>query len=635
LRRGRKTAPACRSMGEAAGKVRFLREKEEVWERGLELGGKGKRREESRKGKGESLLGGSEGGSMEKVRITLGADPEFELLVGGNIVAAEDLLEEDLGLPWGVIGKDGSGDQLELRPRPSCAPSALVKNVGRLLLSVPRGVGGLPSTMGEEYPLGGHVHIGGLAEGEVEEVLEAVDEAFGRIFYGMNSKARLNSSYGQVGDWRAQPWGAEYRTPPANVWSHPGVALVFLRAIKWVAERVLEGEDPFRHPAWAFVRQAAEEAAEFVRAHNGRLHWGAWKEHIARGTPSGEGALEVVVNAGPQVERDEAFVGDIALMCRRLGIPWVEIIPLHRERGEFASNVPGYGQPVEGFAPYEPLGRLALSWRFRNDYEFRRKELPRLEEAIARLLERQERGDRGRLVREVVPFAVALPVDLLEEGEEVGVAWDSGDSVECEGCGLVMERAEAHFNRSGEAFCEECYGERYEVCEGCGREIEAESAGYDPHTGDAYCERCYRERYVTCTSCDEAVLREVARRSLEGRPYCEDCYAEAYTSCEGCGEEVAREEAMLHDDLPYCPSCYGSLFVSCGRCGEEVLEEEAYRLDDGTPFCEECFFLEHDLCSNCGEVVLKEEAPRTEGAFYCEACYDHLFAREGVGAAEA
>jgi len=204
-------------------------------------------------------------------------------------------------------------------------------------------------------------------------------------------------------------------------------------------------------------------------------------------------------------------------------------------------------------------------------------------------------------VRGVVPFIVALPVDLLEEGEAKEVAWEPADSVECEVCGLEMDPSEAHFNRTGEAFCEDCYSERYETCEGCGREIEADSAEYDPHTGDAYCERCYRERYVTCASCDEAVLREEARHSEQGEAYCEECYVRFFTSCDGCGVEV--------------------------------LLEEAFHLDDGTSYCDACFFLEHDLCSNCGEVLLKEEAPRTEGAFYCQSCYESLFAREGVGAA--
>jgi hypothetical protein len=368
------------------------------------------------------------------------------------------------------------------------------------------------------------------------------------------------------------------------------VALVFLRGIKWVAEKVLEDEDPFRHPAWAFVREAAEGAAEFVRAHGGKLHWGAWKAYVE----ASQEALEVEVFLRPGTEHDGFFLQDLRAMCARLGIFRVEILPFHRDRGEYASNVLGYGEIPKGFFPYNFLRPLGLSWRFRNDPEFRREELPKLENVLARLLEEQERGDGGRLVREVVPFAVALPVDLLEEGEAKEVAWEPG-SVECLACGLVMDRDEAHFNTEGEPFCEECYNERYEVCAGCGREIEADSAGHDPRTGDAYCDRCYRERYVSCVSCDGAVLREEARRNAEGRAYCEDCYVEAYTSCEECGREVAWEEAERHDDLYYCPSCYDELFISCERCGAEVSREEAFHLEDGTP-----------LCANCGEVVLKE-----------------------------
>jgi formylmethanofuran dehydrogenase subunit E len=566
-------------------------------------------------------------------KITLGADPEFELIVDGHLSVADDLLENDIDLPWGVIGKDGAGDQLELRPKPAYSPSVLVKNVGRLLLSVPNGVGALPSTMGEEYPLGGHIHIGGVSKDELEGALEVVDDAFGHIFYHMNSEARLDSSYGQVGDWRPQPWGVEYRTPPASVWSHPEVALTFLRAIKWVAEKVLEGEDPFEHPAWPFVHAATEKAAEFVKAHEGRLHWGAWREYVGRTVLSSEEeTLEVVVEAGPQVERDEAFVGDIVLMCRRLGIPRVKIIPLHQRRGEFASNVPGYGDIAEDFSPYKPLGSLALSWRLRNDPEFRRAEMPKLERAIAQLLEKPEVGDGGRLVRDAVPFTVVLPVDLLEEDLEENkgeVRWDPADSVECEACGLEMSQTEAHFNREGVPFCEERYHDRYETCGFCGREVEADNAYYDEHTGSAYCESCFWEHHTTCTSCDSTVSKEEAQYNEQGDPFCGECYLNTYTRCEECGREVTWEDAERHDDLYYCPSCYASLFVSCERCGAEVPQEEAHYYEE-TPYCEECFFLEHDFCANCGESVLKESAPMTEGQFYCESCHDWLFAQEGA-----
>jgi predicted RNA-binding Zn-ribbon protein involved in translation (DUF1610 family) len=507
-----------------------------------------------------------------EITVTLGGDPEFELIAKGRVVAAERFLSGAIvPLPWGAIGEDGSGDPIELRPEPSPDPETLVGNVGRLLLSVPRVLGGFPSTTCEQYPLGGHVHIGGVPSEDQEELVKVIDGLLGDLFYSLSAELRLSRGYGRRGDWRPQPWGVEYRTPPANVWSHPGVALAFLRAIKWVAERVLLGEEPLKDPAWLLLRAEAEKAAEFVRAWGGRLHWGAWKAYI--GEVDLREGLKVEVSLGAGMECDEALEGDLRAMCARLGIPFVKILPLRYWRGDYASNVPGYGELAGGFDPYAPGGELGLSWRFRNDPEFRREEMGKLEAAIARILEEfdAEEGDGGRLVKEVISFS-------------------------------------AEWRPGGETGAEEFGKEK-------------------PSQGPEPCD----DEYVYCEACGIKVHADDARFTDMGVAYCEDCYVEAYTSCEECGREVAWEEAERHDDLYYCPSCYDELFISCERCGAEVLEEEAFHLEDGTPLCEECFFLERDLCSNCGEVVLKESAPRTEGGFYCETCYGRLFAREGVG----
>jgi hypothetical protein len=141
-----------------------------------------------------------------------------------------------------------------------------------------------------------------------------------------------------------------------------------------------------------------------VRTHGGRLHWGAWKEYV--GEIYWENLRENLkeVDVYLSGEADDGFHDDLRAMCARIGLPFVKVLPLRRSRGDFASNVPGYGELADDVEPYSPGRWLGLSWRFRNDPEFRREELPKLEEALARLLEEQERGDGGRLVREVVPF---------------------------------------------------------------------------------------------------------------------------------------------------------------------------------------------------------------------------------------
>jgi hypothetical protein len=500
--------------------------------------------------------------AMEEVKIALGGDPEFELVRRGLLVSVADLLKAEVELPWGVIGKER--ELLELRPRPSKRPETLVRNVGHLLLMVPRVLGGVPSTVCRAYPLGGHVHIGGVPASAREGVAKAVDEGLGDFFHSLNTETRLSVGYGRRGDWRPQPWGVEYRTPPASVWSHPGVALTFLRAIKWVAERALEGEDPFRHPAWAFVREAAEKAAEFVRKHGGRLYWGAWKAYVGEFDLRED--LEVEVALEPGTEFEGTFFEDLRAMLARLGIPSVKVVPLDRERGDFASNVPGYGELADGLEPHVPSGELGLSWRFRNDPFFRRAEVPKLERAILRLVERVEEEGGDFLVGEAVPLSVDWPPELEAEGVEED--WEPGSEVyACDGCGALVPYPELHRGEGNRAYCPECWEEEYASCCGCGRTLQRSHARYDRNRR-AYCEECYDSLYVTCSLCDVEVAADEARFDEVGEAYCEDCYSERYTACEECGQEVAWDEVEEVDGLRYCPSCYASL-----EDGEAVLGE--------------------------------------------------------------
>jgi hypothetical protein len=258
---------------------------------------------------------------MAKVQVvTLGADHEFELVVGGRVVSASGVLREDIRLPWGDIGVDGAGYPLELRPVPSESPKELVANVGRLLLAVPKLVGGYPSTICEAYAVGGHVHIGGLPDRSYDGlrgVADALDRALGDIFYNLSPSLRLRQGYGRRGDWREQRWGVEYRTPPASMWSHPKVALASLGAIRWVVQELLRGENPLRSPSLTKVRAAVKRAADFVKKYDGRLHWGAWKALL--------GEVNVAQQLGVKVElagglgHDAYFVDDMKAMCARQG----------------------------------------------------------------------------------------------------------------------------------------------------------------------------------------------------------------------------------------------------------------------------------------------------------------------------
>jgi len=392
--------------------------------------------------------------AMEKAKVVLGGDPEFGLVREGVFASVADLLRGEVELPWGVIGRER--ELLELRPWPSVRPETLVKNIGHLLLEVPRVVGGVPSTVCRGYPLGGHVHIGGVPGSARGGVVKAVDEALGDLFYSLNAENRLWVGYGKRGDWRPQPWGVEYRTPPASLWSHPGVALVFLRAIKWVVEKFLSGEEPLKDLLWPTVRASAERAAEFVREHGGRLHWGAWKEYV------GEFDLRLV-------ERAEEEGGDFLVReAVPLSVDWPPELEAEEVEGDWEPGSEAYachecGVPV----PYPELhrderGRAYCPECWEEEYASCR--------GCGRTLRRfQARHDRnGRA--------------YCEE------CYDSFYVI-CSLCDVEVAADEARFDEVGEAYCEDCYLERYTLCEECGREVARDEV--EEVDGLSYCPSCY------------------------------------------------------------------------------------------------------------------------------------------------
>jgi hypothetical protein len=481
-----------------------------------------------------------------KKRLTLGADPEFELILGGQVVSASGILHRDIHLPWGEIGVDGSGRPLELRPLPSETARGLVMNVGRLLVAVPALTGGVPSTACEVYAVGGHIHLGfELIPGQL--VVSAIEDALGDIFYGLNSRTRLDEGYGKRGDWRSQNWGVEYRTPPSAIWSHPMVALTFVGAIKWVVQGLIRGEDPLKSPALVKVRAAAKNAAAFVKGYNGRLHWGAWREFAGDIHVSRYLGVRVYLESG---DRDPEFASDMEAMCARLGVSFIRVVPLSRARGDYISNVPGYWNVLGDFPPFTPGGALCLSWRFRTDAEFRKEELPKLEAAMAAVLRGGESNpDGGRLVRASVPFRAKNPVtEVVEEPEPP--APPAPPRYTCRRCGSEVQDSNMRLHDTG-VYCPDCYRD-LRMCEGCGRIVfwgpELAISG----SGLPYCVDCYQAHFTRCAECGRETPLESAQQGDGGAFYCGRCY----TRCGRCGNRTLRDRSVVFRGNDYCWSCF-------------------------------------------------------------------------------
>uniref|UniRef100_A0A6M3JC24 Putative phiEco32-like COOH.NH2 ligase-type 2 n=1 Tax=viral metagenome TaxID=1070528 RepID=A0A6M3JC24_9ZZZZ len=168
-------------------------------------------------------------------KITLGADPEFEVYKDGSIVEAR-VLTPSRDAP---VGCDGCGDPLELRPKPSSEPKELVQHIKQLLKESSKIYDSI-SISGDTFAIGGHIHFGGIKHNE-REFMVLLDDFIGAPLLPLSGHAR--GGYKVLGAVREQPWGFEYRTPPPNWLVTPEIAEIVLKIAKELADYWLSNSD--------------------------------------------------------------------------------------------------------------------------------------------------------------------------------------------------------------------------------------------------------------------------------------------------------------------------------------------------------------------------------------------------------
>ncbi|MGC8766970.1 MAG: putative amidoligase domain-containing protein [Brevinematia bacterium] len=181
---------------------------------------------------------------LKKIKINpkksfkLGLDIEFEEL--NSFEKYDPIPTKVSGGLNDKIGKDGSGDQVELRPDPSKCPQALVKKVKDLLKKVNAPL----SWKGDKFPLGAHIHFG-LPEKycfphNYQVISKLLDEVIGKFFIDLSGEAR--GSYKALTAYKSKPWGFEYRSLPAYVFATPELALIVLKLVKKSIKYLLENQ---------------------------------------------------------------------------------------------------------------------------------------------------------------------------------------------------------------------------------------------------------------------------------------------------------------------------------------------------------------------------------------------------------
>jgi|YNPMSStandDraft_1061717.scaffolds.fasta_scaffold13906_3 hypothetical protein len=183
----------------------------------------------------------------DQYEITLGGDPEFEVVAGGEVFPAYFFpIFGGLDAPIGV-----GGSVAEIRPYPTPSPEQYVKDFLSLAEKVGK-EGILLSVKGDVFPLGGHIHVGSynryivdVLKDKVEEFIFALDDFVGRILLPTSGKAR--GDYARLGLYELKDYGWEYKTLPSSYYADPEVVRIVFKLVKGIVLTLLrEGKLSYR-----------------------------------------------------------------------------------------------------------------------------------------------------------------------------------------------------------------------------------------------------------------------------------------------------------------------------------------------------------------------------------------------------
>lgn len=180
----------------------------------------------------------------KKIKVTIGADPEFEYVNHDGYVVdyfPTSLFSERGRLPnqggTEELGIDGAGNVIEFRPPYALAPSKLTANVRRIMERVKNHH---LSTLGDRFAIGCHIHFGvGFNWMPPSDLIMMLDDFLGSPCYLMNGNSR--QEYRDLGQCRDQSHGFEYRSLPAAVIQNPEFFRIVLKIGKMIVEKYVNG----------------------------------------------------------------------------------------------------------------------------------------------------------------------------------------------------------------------------------------------------------------------------------------------------------------------------------------------------------------------------------------------------------
>lgn len=212
--------------------------------------------------------------SKKEFKFKIGADPEFNLVMQGRKIDAQQTLEFALkgkknmkfiqgkmGFDindFGNFGWDGQSSTAEIRPKAANTPQELIKNIEGILKEVSQHINLFDvSTTSEFDPIGGHIHFE-VPKGESwsNEKRNALHRKMSSFYLPVllsenkvNLNLRIRQGYGSLKDNRIQkmfsyPDGTdgftyEFRCPSAEWMTTPKIALATLSYLAVVYHEII------------------------------------------------------------------------------------------------------------------------------------------------------------------------------------------------------------------------------------------------------------------------------------------------------------------------------------------------------------------------------------------------------------
>ena len=144
-------------------------------------------------------------------------------------------------------------------------------------------------------------------------------------------------------------------------------------------------------------------------------------------------------------------------------------------------------------------------------------------------------------------------------------------------------------NDAGAWYCDDCYDDRYEQCDGC--QCEVVSAAVFSDDGEYYCDGCVDTYYFTCSHCGDRESVDDATVIFNGSRICEGCRIGTYSFCDCCSDWV--HDSNWCSDCETCDECCRCDY--CGDCGEHSDNCMCHMCEDCDEHNEDCTCEEPDL----------------------------------------